>query len=111
MKINKLAVFAVATIFAGCTFAKAQNYGEVDRVDPAADAIVPANAVVEKLGDGFQFLEGPVWVVPSERSGARRGQRRDLRTRRAHRLAHASVGPEPDRDGRLRPRATLGRPH
>jgi gluconolactonase len=42
--------------------AKAQNYGEVLRVDPAADAIVPADAVVEKVGDGFGFLEGPIWV-------------------------------------------------
>jgi gluconolactonase len=62
MKMNKLAFFTIVTILATCTFAKAQNYGEVDRVDPAADAIVPADAVVEKLGDGFQFLEGPVWV-------------------------------------------------
>ncbi len=62
MKMNKLAGFAILAILAACASAKAQNYGEVDRVDPAADAIVPANAVVEKLGDGFQFLEGPVWV-------------------------------------------------
>jgi gluconolactonase len=62
MKMNKRAGFAILTILAACTFAHAQNYGEVDRVDPAADAIVPANAVVEKLGDGFQFIEGQVWV-------------------------------------------------
>lgn len=34
----------------------------VARLDPALDQIVPATPVVEKLADGFQFLEGPVWV-------------------------------------------------
>ena len=36
--------------------------GEVVRLDPALDAIVSADARVEKLAEGFQFLEGPVWV-------------------------------------------------
>jgi gluconolactonase len=34
----------------------------VARLDPALDQIVPATPVVEKLAEGFQFLEGPVWV-------------------------------------------------
>jgi gluconolactonase len=37
--------------------------GPVDvlRKDPALDALVPAGATYEKLADGFQFAEGPVW--------------------------------------------------
>jgi len=35
---------------------------KVTRVDPALDAIVPPNASIEKLADGFLFTEGPVWV-------------------------------------------------
>jgi gluconolactonase len=35
---------------------------EVVRRDPALDAIVPANPKLHKLAEGFQFLEGPVWV-------------------------------------------------
>jgi gluconolactonase len=35
---------------------------EVNRVDPAIDAIVGANPKIFKLADGFQFTEGPVWV-------------------------------------------------
>ncbi len=62
MKIKKLAVFAILTVLATATFVKAQNYGEVVRIDPAADAIVTADAMVEKLGDGFGFLEGPLWI-------------------------------------------------
>ena len=31
------------------------------RVDPRLDALVPADAIVEKVADGFMFTEGPVW--------------------------------------------------
>ncbi|NUM54117.1 MAG: SMP-30/gluconolactonase/LRE family protein [Candidatus Hydrogenedentes bacterium] len=33
----------------------------VNRIDPAIDSIVPTNAVLEKVADGFVFTEGPVW--------------------------------------------------
>ena len=33
----------------------------VVRLDPALDAIVPANPKIFKLAEGFQFTEGPVW--------------------------------------------------
>jgi len=36
---------------------------EVARLDPAIDAIVPANAKIFKLAEGFKFTEGPVWVA------------------------------------------------
>ena len=35
---------------------------EVVRLDPRIDAIVPPNAKVFKLAEGFQFTEGPIWV-------------------------------------------------
>lgn len=35
---------------------------EVIRTDAALDAIVPANAALEKVAGGFVFTEGPVWV-------------------------------------------------
>jgi gluconolactonase len=31
------------------------------RLDPRLNAIVPENAIVEKLADGFSWVEGPVW--------------------------------------------------
>jgi len=34
----------------------------VERDDPAIDAIVPANAKLFKVAEGFQFTEGPIWV-------------------------------------------------
>lgn len=35
---------------------------QVTRLDPALDDIVPRDAFIEKLADGFLFTEGPVWV-------------------------------------------------
>jgi gluconolactonase len=35
---------------------------DVERLDPALDAIVPRDAQLEKLAEGFTFTEGPVWV-------------------------------------------------
>jgi gluconolactonase len=35
---------------------------EVERLDPAIDAIVGPNPKIHKLAEGFQFTEGPVWV-------------------------------------------------
>ena len=36
--------------------------GTIVRVDPAFDALVPLDARIEKLADGYLFTEGPVWV-------------------------------------------------
>jgi gluconolactonase len=35
---------------------------QVDKKDVALDAIIPANPKLEKLADGFAFIEGPVWI-------------------------------------------------
>ena len=35
--------------------------GTILRVDPRLDALVPSDAHIEKLADGFIFTEGPVW--------------------------------------------------
>lgn len=34
----------------------------VTRLDPEIDALVPRDAVIEKLAGGFLFTEGPVWM-------------------------------------------------
>lgn len=39
----------------------------VVRNDPAIDAIVPTNAKIFKLAEGFLFTEGPVWQRPQRR--------------------------------------------
>ena len=40
--------------------------GTILRVAPAFDALVPLDATIEKLADGFEFTEGPVWVRQGE---------------------------------------------
>jgi gluconolactonase len=35
--------------------------GTIVRLDPALDALIPKDAVIEKVGGGFQFTEGPLW--------------------------------------------------
>lgn len=44
------------------TRASAQETRSVTRLDPALDAVVAADAKVERVATGFGFTEGPVWV-------------------------------------------------
>jgi gluconolactonase len=37
------------------------EFGRVIRLDPGLERVVSSQAKVEKLADGFQFTEGPVW--------------------------------------------------
>ena len=37
------------------------NAGTIERNDPRIDALIPADANIEKLAEGFTFTEGPVW--------------------------------------------------
>ncbi len=41
--------------------------GAILRVDPRFDALVPVDARIEKLADGFVFTEGPVWIQSESR--------------------------------------------
>jgi len=38
-----------------------QIVGNIQRLDPALDALVPKDAQIEKLADSFTFIEGPLW--------------------------------------------------
>lgn len=54
-------VFPAAAICAG----EASPYpviGEIERADSRFDALVPKDAVLERLAEGFEWSEGPVWV-------------------------------------------------
>ena len=59
-----------ATVFQSlfCGYAVAQlntlaeaGAGSILRVESAVEALIPADARIEKLADGFAFTEGPVW--------------------------------------------------
>jgi gluconolactonase len=36
--------------------------GTIERLDPALDALIPPGAKIERLADGLDWAEGPVWV-------------------------------------------------
>jgi gluconolactonase len=36
--------------------------GVIERVDPRFDELVPEDAVIEQLAEGFDWSEGPVWI-------------------------------------------------
>lgn len=40
---------------------KAAPVFRIQRLDPALDAVLPPDAVVEKLAEGYRWAEGPVW--------------------------------------------------
>lgn len=39
-----------------------RTVGSVERHDPALDKLIPANAKLEVIGEGFEWCEGPAWV-------------------------------------------------
>jgi len=59
---------ASAVIFAGHVSpaaAESKSYptfGTIERLDPAFDKLVPLDAKLEKLAEGFVWSEGPVWI-------------------------------------------------
>lgn len=65
MKKQPYALTLAAVAAAACLLivpVQAQNQGTIERLDHGLDAIVPANAKLEKLADGFKWTEGPVWT-------------------------------------------------
>jgi len=56
----------VLSALLACVRLSAQNGGQIIRLDPALDALVPVDAHIEKVADGFGFVEGPVWVHTSK---------------------------------------------
>ncbi len=46
----------------GATSEPLPTTGSIERLDPRLDAIVPADAVIEVLSEGHEWVEGPVWV-------------------------------------------------
>ncbi len=71
----KTATLASATLalalLSGCSKAPApaadtapaapKGVGSIVRLDPAMDTLFPKDAVIEKVGGGFGFTEGPLW--------------------------------------------------
>lgn len=39
-----------------------QTIGQIERIDPALDKIIPPNTKIEVIGNGMVWSEGPLWV-------------------------------------------------
>ena len=63
LRVGAISLAFVAGIRAGAqpTQASVAQVGRIERLDPAFDALVPIDARIEKLADGFKWSEGPVW--------------------------------------------------
>jgi gluconolactonase len=68
MALSPRLVTLLAVALTGCmVVAAADNspfptMGSIERNDPRFDKLVPPSAKLEKLADGFDWAEGPVWV-------------------------------------------------
>jgi gluconolactonase len=74
MRIFHAVLATSAIVLAGCSTTSStsptstaapapekKGVGSIVRLDPALDAILPKDAVIEKVGGGFGFTEGPLW--------------------------------------------------
>ena len=57
----------VATACGAPDQAASTGVGFILRVDPRFDDLVPADARIERVADGFVFIEGPVWIRDESR--------------------------------------------
>ena len=46
----------------GSVEAPSRTIGTIERLDPAIDSLIPPDAVIEVLAQGFDWSEGPVWI-------------------------------------------------
>lgn len=49
-------------LFTSCSKKEEKTFGEIERIDPALDAIVNKDAKVEIIAEGFEWSEGPLWL-------------------------------------------------
>ena len=68
LRISGLWIMSLVTAL-GCASAaygadapKYPSFGKIERKDPRLDKILPPDARMEQLADGFDWSEGPVWV-------------------------------------------------
>jgi gluconolactonase len=57
-------IFLCGAVFLnlGIATAFSQSFGMIHRVDPRVNQLIPPNAKLEKLAEGFEWTEGPVWL-------------------------------------------------
>ena len=64
MKQTRRAFLATGVALSAAAYAgpNPEPFGSVQRLDPRLDALIAPHAKVERLGGGFKWAEGPVWI-------------------------------------------------
>lgn len=65
VSVTKL-FFCCAYFILQITSVSSQSFGVIHRVDARVNQLIPADARLEKLAEGFDWTEGPLWV-PNEK--------------------------------------------
>lgn len=68
--VRTLCILGLAILFQGSQATQpvadpagsTQTLGSIERFQPGLDRLVPAGARIEKLAEGFEWTEGPVWM-------------------------------------------------
>ncbi len=65
--MNRMMLLSLLPLLAACGGRSAgepplQTIGTIERLDPVIDSLIPADAEIEVLAEGFDWAEGPVWV-------------------------------------------------
>src|SRR5262245_62486416 len=60
--MSRASIIAIVAALSSSLAVAQTNQAAVERLDPALDALVSADAKVELVKGGFGFTEGPVWV-------------------------------------------------
>lgn len=63
MKKSLLLLLAAPLVACAVEMKSAVAVGRIERLDPAFDALIDADAKLEKLAEGFRWSEGPVWYA------------------------------------------------
>jgi len=61
LSVATLVLLGIASVASAAAPVRIEE-ATIDRWDPAMDAIVPKDWKIEKLGEGFGWAEGPIWV-------------------------------------------------
>lgn len=59
---TQITALALCLLFACRSTEPAESLGSVERLDKRLNAIIDENTTIEKLADGFEWSEGPLWI-------------------------------------------------
>jgi gluconolactonase len=67
--MHRIRILILLPLLAACVGERStgpRTIGSIERLDPAIDALIPPDAVIEVLAEGFDWAEGPVWIEDGE---------------------------------------------